>query len=154
MELAGGGYMSYKIAIASSDGINIDETFGSAKVFTIYEVMDGVYSKLEDRTTVFEESNESKQEGCKPQNSCGTGAGCAGGAGGGCGGPSEISAKVSLVLDCRCVVCKKIGFNVQKQLERKAISSFDVSCTVEEALSKISRYFNSVDNHESLRKKI
>ena len=30
--------MSYKIAVASSDGKQIDETFGSAKRFMIYEV--------------------------------------------------------------------------------------------------------------------
>lgn len=49
MELAGGGDMSYKIAVASSDGIHIDETFGSAKEFLIYEVTDEVYVKSEVR---------------------------------------------------------------------------------------------------------
>ena len=70
---------------------------------------------------------------------------------GGCGGAGEASAKVELVSDCRCVVCKKIGFHIQKQLERKAISAFDVTCPVEEALEKISHYFTRMDNHESLR---
>lgn len=146
--------MSYKIAIASSSGSIIDETFGSAKVFTIYEVIDGEYHKLEERAVDKEEINggatpESVQDECNPQNGCGTGNGCSGGAGGGCGGSGEISAKVELISDCRCIVCKKIGFHVQKQLERKAISFFDVSCAVEEALSKISNYFSSVDNHQS-----
>lgn len=29
--------------------------------------------------------------------------------------------KVQLLSDCRCIVCKKIGFNIQKQLEKLAL---------------------------------
>lgn len=141
--------MSYKIAIASSDGKQIDETFGAAKSFLIYEVTDGAYRKLEER--VFHEEGAASE---KCGTSCGAGIGCASGgsaAGGGCGGAGNGSAKVELIADCRCIVCKKIGFHIQKQLERKAISAFDVSCSVEEALEKISYYFKRIDNHESLR---
>ena len=84
-------------------------------------------------------------------NGCGNG-GCNSGSGGGCSGSGEVSRKVELVSDCRCVVCKKIGFHVQKQLERKAITSFDVACTVEEALQKITVYFHKVDTHQSFRR--
>lgn len=168
--------MSYKIAAASSDGKQIDETFGSAKKFIIYEVTDGRYQKLEER--VFHEegtvdnpgavaegchpSVSGRQEdrcgipggcGCDAKGGCGSGTkgGCGSGTQGGCGGAGEASKKVELVSDCRCVVCKKIGFHIQKQLERKAISAFDVTCPVEEALEKISYYFTRIDNHESLR---
>lgn len=41
--------MSYKIAIASFDDEIINETFGSAKSFLIYEVINGVYKKAEER---------------------------------------------------------------------------------------------------------
>lgn len=180
--------MSYKIAAASSDGKQIDETFGAAKKFIIYEVTDGSYKKLEERV-FHEELTENCREaaalpdgsslldgsgtggGCSSAGSvsstgsggecgaaggysCGAGIGCAsGGSGsdGGCGGAGNGSAKVELISDCRCIVCKKIGFHIQKQLERKAISAFDVSCSVEEALEKISYYFKRIDNHESLR---
>ena len=40
-----------------------------------------------------------------------------------------------------------------KQLEKKAISSFDVDCPVQEALEKITKYFHSVDNHVSLARR-
>ncbi|MCM1507699.1 MAG: NifB/NifX family molybdenum-iron cluster-binding protein [Ruminococcus flavefaciens] len=135
--------MSYKIAIATSDGENVNETFGSARYFEIYEVTDGVYFKSEQR--VFQ--SETSDISCSPKG-CGNSEGC----GSGCGGNGETSAKVELVADCRAVVCKKIGFHIQKQLERKAISSFDVSCSVEEALSKISDYYSRIDRHETLRK--
>ncbi len=158
--------MSYKIAVASSDGIQIDETFGSAKRFLIYEVTDGICQKLEERAfdeeetdcsgtsqaSGFQKNGENGTGGvCHAKSGCGAESGCGNGTGGGCGGAGEASAKVELVSDCRCVVCKKIGFHIQKQLERKAISVFDVTCSVEEALEKISHYFIRMDNHESLR---
>lgn len=153
--------MPYKIAIASSDGIHIDETFGSAKEFLIYEVTDETYAKSEVRAV--EEVSSAKAEASQPQKesvlqeTCGSTGGCGKssctpGAGGGCSGSGEVSGKVELVSDCRCIVCKKIGFHVQKHLERKAITSFDVTCTVEEALQKITAYFHKVDTHQSFRR--
>lgn len=146
--------MSYKIAVASSDGLQIDETFGTAKSFIIYEVANGIYRKLEERTFREEGTDNdgvSAADSCNSAGSCKTGGGCGSGTGGGCGGAGEASEKVELISDCRCVVCKKIGFHIQKQLERKAISAFDVSVSVEEALEKITHYFTRMDNHESLR---
>jgi hypothetical protein len=161
MELTGGGSMSYKIAVASSDGTHIDETFGSAKEFLIYEVTDETYVKSEVRAVeevsnaVDEVSQPQKeaasQENCGNSGSCGK-SGCNSGLGGGCLGGGEVSGKVELISDCRCIVCKKIGFHIQKQLERKAITSFDVTCTVEEALQKITAYFHKVDTHQSFRR--
>lgn len=156
--------MSYKIAVASSDGIQINETFGSAKSFIIYEVTDGICERLEEREYHQDDidgdgvsllGEDTPSGGCGSniygsENGCGSGSGC-GSHGGGCGGPGASSAKVELISDCRCIVCKKIGFQIQKQLERKAISAFDVSCTVEEALKKISFYYKRMDNHETLR---
>lgn len=137
--------MSYKIAVASSDSKNINETFGSAKSFVIYEVSDGVCKKSEERICITEEK--------AAENNCNSkGCGNSGGCGSGCGGQGEASSKVELISDCRAVVCKKIGFHIQKQLERKAISSFDVNCTIEEALYKITAYYSRIDRHESLRK--
>lgn len=140
--------MSYKIAAASSDGVQIDETFGSAKSFIIYEVTDGMYIKLEERVCPEEGTDYDRTSAA---DSCKTGGGCGSGAGEGCGGSGGISAKVKLVSDCRCIVCRKIGFRIQKQLERKAVSIFDVSCPVEDALKKITYYFDRMDHHESLR---
>ncbi|MCM1133743.1 MAG: hydrogenase [Ruminococcus flavefaciens] len=138
--------MPYKIAVATSDGENVNETFGSAEFFEIYEVSDGVYSKSERR--IFQaETADISAEKCGSKG-CGNSDGC----GSGCSGNGGTSAKTELVADCRAVVCKKIGFHIQKQLEKKAISAFDVSCSVNEALEKITFYYNRIDRHESLRK--
>lgn len=139
--------MSYKIAVASSDGKHIDLNFGSAPEFLIYEVAeDGSYQYLETRKAA--EAAESRADaGC--QTECGSASGC--GSQGGCGGQGTVSASVLLLGDCRTVMCKKIGFQVQKQLEKKFISSFDISGDIEEALIKITTYFYRADNHQTLR---
>ncbi|MBQ9279377.1 MAG: hypothetical protein IJ224_12175 [Lachnospiraceae bacterium] len=161
--------MSYKIAVATSDEINVDETFGQAKRFIIYEADGKTYKKIEERdvedgSDADNKASESVQEGCelsagcdpKPESceagaGCGSGTGCGGG--GGCGGNGEVSYKIFSLFDCRAVVCKKIGVSAQKQFEKKAISYFDVSCSIEEALDKITFYYNRIDNHVSLRNK-
>ena len=151
--------MSYKIAIASLDGVNIDLSFGAARFFDIYEVEQGVYRLIEKRNysipndSVSELTKASKTQGDCGDNSdsCTTGRGCNRSLGGGCGGSGASSLKVDQLLDCRCIVCNKIGFNITKQLEKKAIVGFDVDCTVDEALKKITNYFDKLDSHQSLR---
>lgn len=133
--------MDYKIAVASSDGTKVDLTFGAADSFLIYDVKDGVYSLSEKRTAELPE----KTAGTKEKQGCsGNHSGC-GGNGGGCGDTDIHSARVELLSDCRSVVCLKIGFHVQKLLQKKAISAFDVDCSVEEALSKITAYYKRTD---------
>ncbi len=152
--------MAYLIAVASSDEVNVDLTFGAAEGFTIYEVEGTSYRKKEYRQVPAEAEEEtsgtdiSKLDSCSGEENdtgsgCGTGGGC--GAGGGCG-HGGAQPKVELISDCRSLVCKKIGFQAQKQLEKKQIASFDVSCSVEDALTKISTYFDKLDNHKPYRR--
>ena len=145
--------MSYKIAVATSDYINVDETFGQAKRFIIYEADGKNFKKLEERDVEDDFVVECiiSETGCGTGGGCGSGTGCSGGSG--CGGNGEVSFKISSLFDCRAIVCKKIGVSAQKQFEKKAISYFDVSCTVEEALDKITFYYDRIDNHMSLRYK-
>ena len=136
--------MAYKIAIASSDGTEVNESFGAAERFLIYEIKNGIYHLLEERENPMtgREDNPAKAASEK-RNACGCGHG------GACSGIE--SEKVRVIADCRCLVCTKIGFQVQKQLERKAVTAFDVRCSVAEALDKITYYFNQMDKHEVFR---
>ena len=145
--------MAYKIAVATSDGVNVNLHFGGADSFSIYDVdEEGKFSLTEKRVTVAEKSPiltpSETNAGCGNKQS-GCGEGC--GTGGGCGGGA--SAKVEAISDVRAVVAGKIGFNVTKQLEKKAIAGFDVECAVEDALKKITQYFYKIDNHISLAKR-
>ena len=58
-----------------------------------------------------------------------------------------------MIEDSRCVVAKKVGFQAQKQFEKKAISVFDIEVSVKEALDKITSYYFKIDNRQSLRSK-
>ncbi len=148
--------MSYLIAVATSDAKVVDLGFGAAKGFHIYEVDGTEYKEKEYREFAEEDTAEQAAEGCG-QDGQGSGcggqtAGCGGNSGGGCGGAGGASKKVELIADCRSLVCQKIGFQAQKQLEKKAIAGFDVDCSVDEALAKIAAYFDKIDNHISLRR--
>jgi predicted Fe-Mo cluster-binding NifX family protein len=135
--------MSYRVAIASSDGENIDVTFGEAEKFIIYEVENNSFKKIEERKW---DNSDVSTENCTEKANCGNGCG----SGTGCGGGEDIP-KLKVVDDCRCLVCKKIGFKVRKQLEKKAVSAFDIEYPVDKALERIAFYFERVDNHKSLR---
>ena len=104
--------MAYRIAVGSSDGINIDLKFGEVEKFIIYEVDNSEYKKLEIRSvTNAENQTKTEKEECS-SNGCESG-GCSGN-GHGCSGPSDVTDRVLLIDDCRCVVCAKIGFQAQK----------------------------------------
>lgn len=142
MILDGGVKLSYKIAIGSSDGIHVDLKFGEVEKFLIFEV--GEQIRLDEERVVPKDKEPSNRIDCNNE--------CCKGNGTGCNGTSDIISRVSLIADCRCVVCKKIGFQAQKQLEKKAISVFDVECDVKEAINKITFYYRKIDNHETFRK--
>lgn len=133
--------MSYKIAVATTDEIHVDQTFGAASGFVIYEVENGTARKSEYREYV--PSAETQTAG-EPVRCGGNGKGC--GCGGG-GNADTHEAKSALVSDCRCIVCTKIGMHVQKNLQLKAISAFDVQCTVAEALDKLTAYYHKIDKN-------
>lgn len=126
--------MSYKIAVASSDGVHIDESFGAADVFHIYQAEGTRFSLLEDRAVPSEPSPDS--------GSCGCGSGS-----GNCSGGSE---KIAALADVRAVVAAKVGFRAQKELEKRAISIFDLSAEITPVLTKITAYYDRIDRHKSL----
>ena len=148
--------MAYNIAFGSSNGINVDLKFGETDKFYIYRVDEQDLEFLEIHHVAPSDPSAkapapaSEASSCGTGGSCGNGSGC-GGNGQGCGGGTEVLGKVALIEDCRAVVCKKIGFQAQKQFEKKAISVFDIEVSVEDALDKISSYYYKIDNRQSLR---
>lgn len=147
--------MSIKVAIASSDGLNIDLHFGQAKSFFIYELKDKKFDFTEKRELPDTSNEPASPETSSPQDfggGCGGGFGCGSGSGGafGCGGPGggcgggasgPLSPAVKLLLDCRAIIAAQIGQNIRRQFERNAISVFDIELPIEEALNKLSAYY-------------
>ncbi len=144
--------MSIKVAIATSDGLNIDLHFGQAKAFLIYELKDSKFELTEKRELPASENKPTSPEAPSPQDfgggcggavfGCGSGGGC-GGSGGGCGGGASgpLAPAVELLLDCRSVVAAQIGQGMRRQFERNAISVFDIELPIEEALNKLAAYY-------------
>jgi hypothetical protein len=146
--------MVYRIAFGTLDGKNTNVNFGTACRFEIYEVWNQEYHFLEKREYVQENEDKAYDKtGCCGEYGCSDGQAdsCKTGKRGGCGGNGGKNSKVEFLSDCRAVVCKKIGFNITRQLEKKAIAVFDVECPIEVALDKVSKYFFKVDAHQSLR---
>ena len=154
--------MNVRVAIASSDGINIDLHFGQAKSFLIYELKAGKFELTEKRelpeqveTGAGEPGaslgNESTREDAAFGGCGGSGFACAGGGGFGCGGSGggcgsggasgPLAAAVELLLDCRAVVAAQIGQNMRRQFDRNAISVFDIEMPISEALEKLASYY-------------
>lgn len=143
--------MTYKIAVVSSDGINVDGHFGKADSFRIVHVeVDGSYSINEIRRAVKEDINPASGSSCHADSQA-----FAGGCGSGGCGPSDsrIAAKIQAISDCRCALFARCGVSTQKQLQRKEITTFQIEMPLSEALAKIIQYYDRVDNHISLRKK-
>jgi len=139
--------MSIKIAIATSDGLNIDLHFGQASKFEIYELHGDHFEFLETRKVLKSEqtADEAPENGDGAGFGCGSGfsGGCGSGCGGGCGGGANgpIAPAVELLLDCRAIVAAQIGQNVRRQFERKAVSVFDIELPIAEALEKLAAYY-------------
>ena len=144
--------MSIKVAIASSDGLNVDLHFGQAKSFLIYELKGSKFELTEKREVPVLENESTSPEAPSPQDfgggcggtgfGCGSGGGC-GGSGGGCGGGASgpLAPAVELLLDCRAVVAAQIGQGMGRQFQRNAISVFDIELPIEEALNKLAAYY-------------
>ena len=160
--------MSIKVAIASSDSLNVDLHFGQAKSFLIYELKESKFVLTEKRE--FPASETERRElpatpvvepavpepgrrvettsaagdvsDCNPSGGFACGSGC-GGSGGGCGGGAggPLAPAVELLLDCRAVVAAQIGQGMGRQFQRNAISVFDIELPIEEALNKLAAYY-------------
>lgn len=136
--------MSYKIAVATSDGMQVDLAFGETDCFWIYEIEGAGNWRVAEKRQTLEPQIHTQPEAAGSCHGCSPGRA-------GCAGKAANLQKLPLVEDCRCVLCRQIGFQIRKQLERRTISVFDISYGIEEALGKITSYFDRMDRHQNLR---
>lgn len=110
-----------KVAVASSDGVIIDEHFGRAKEFYIFEVFEsGEYLLLERRQTIESVDNTAEH------------------------GHAKLS--VELLQDVEAVLIAQIGPNASKMLESKGIRVFTVNITIEKALQTYGKKSRFIKN--------
>lgn len=133
--------MSFKIAVASTDGKNIDTAFAKAKKFLILEVKsDGSYETEGYRSNpniLFTD----------PASVSTCGASSCGGCGGGCGGGASYS--VEFLWDCHYVLATSFGHKEAKLLNRIFIDALEVELPVDKAVIKVAAYENRVTQNGS-----
>lgn len=125
--------MEYYIAVASTDGINIDKKLGKSDSFFIVKVNeDETYEILGERKVKDYLSDENK--GCKSIN-CGHSYGH---------NVHKLDKIIQTISDCRCLICNKCGPGAEKQLGKNNISIFAIDMKLEEALPLIITYYKKV----------
>ena len=119
-----GDFMSYKIAVASSDGKVVNQHFGHSRRFIIFEVDgDENWGFVEDRITTpacsFGEHDE-----------------------------SSMQSVVKLLSDCSSVIVSQIGFGAVQELKTAGINAFTIPKYIDKALQEVIRlnFFEKVEN--------
>ncbi len=107
-----------KIAIASTDGVSINEHFGKTKLFFIYEIDDkkGTYQLLERRENILDKSD------------------------------SHYLAAAQLLADVEVVLVSSIGPQARNELQRKGVIAFVLSGSIDKALTTYGKRRNIVKN--------
>lgn len=106
----------YQVAVASSDGIVVNQHFGRADTFYIYEVMkEGTYRLLEKRvvTPICNGGNHDEK---------------------------ELHNNVSKLKDCRYIVVSRIGAGAVNIVEQLGMTPMELPGMMEESLDKVITY--------------
>jgi nitrogen fixation protein NifX len=112
--------MAYNVAIASSDGKVINQHFGRATQFLIFEVDEGKFK--------FQELRETKPF-------CNSGK----------HDDNQLLAATEGLADCKAVLVSQIGSGAATMLRNKGIESYDVRDFIEDALVKLIKYYAKID---------
>jgi len=94
--------MTYRIAIASSDGESVNQHFGQALNFLIYEISEGKVDFIEDREVTYNSGDELHSD-------------------------ANFERITILLQDCKAVFVQKIGERAIRYLLVKGIKSFAVN---------------------------
>lgn len=103
--------MSYRLAFASSDGQTVDEHFGRAEDFHIYEINGDKATYIETRI-----NNVNKGEEC---------------------GHGKINKNIELISDCKAIFVANVGRCGVERLKIKQIEGFVMPYKISEILEKI-----------------
>lgn len=108
--------MSYKVAVASSDGKVVNQHFGRAEQFLIIEVdEEGLFKLVEVRKLNRVCNNGEHDE-------------------------EDMQKRVSELTDCKYVLVSRIGQGAENILEAKGISAYEIPDFIEDALTKLISY--------------
>lgn len=107
---------TYKAAVASSDGIVVNQHFGRADTFYIYEVAGtGSYRFLETRTAspVCNGGNHNEEKLC---------------------------SNIRKFKDCKYIIVSRIGMGAANRMEQFGVTPMELPGMIEESLGKLITY--------------
>jgi predicted Fe-Mo cluster-binding NifX family protein len=104
--------MAYKVAVASTDGKFVNEHFGRATQFLIFEIDQGKYRFIELlKTRPYCNQGEHDDQ--------------------------QLRTAIESLQGCRAVVVSQIGNGAAEVLKRQEIVPFEIRDFIEDALSKL-----------------
>ncbi|MDR2518264.1 MAG: dinitrogenase iron-molybdenum cofactor biosynthesis protein [Spirochaetaceae bacterium] len=109
--------MSWRVGIASIDGVLINEHFGRSKWFYIIDIEAGGASAVFERRPV------------APLCQCGDHA------------ASGMASALEALADCTAVLAAKIGPAARQSLEERGIAVFEEPAEIAEAVQKLAAYY-------------
>jgi nitrogen fixation protein NifX len=111
-----------KIAFATTDGVNVDEHFGRAGLFAVYELTNDGYALLEMRR--FADGRDSEIEETKGMGAI---------------HDERVQNKVEKLTDCKIVYLTEIGGPSAARLVKKGIMPVKVkeTVTIEDSLKRL-----------------
>ncbi|WP_243375117.1 NifB/NifX family molybdenum-iron cluster-binding protein [Geotalea sp. SG265] len=104
--------MQIRVAVATSDGLAVNEHFGRTKAFVIYELIDEQWRQVEERQTL---------PACN----------------GHCHSGDFLDSTVSLLNDCQGVIVNQIGPTAIDVLLGSNMLPFSLDGSIEEALATV-----------------
>ncbi|MDR3072823.1 MAG: hypothetical protein LBU41_04955 [Clostridiales Family XIII bacterium] len=123
--------MTYRVAVTTTDGENVNLHFGQARKFTIVEVNQktGEYSLTETR--IFE-AGEHTAHASAPgfSESCG------------CANASAVEGLVELISDCDYLLTTRIGNKPHRVLLRNGVATLETDVPISLAIEKLTTYLN------------
>lgn len=130
--------MSFNIAVATTDGENINQHFGTTDQFYIYQVeTDGSYQQIAVRNVYIDKESPD----C---SSCGSGCNS-----GGCQPHNYLPVIVELIHDCKYILASRVGKSVEKSLKRLDITCFSIELPIDKAIKKIVIYENRLNKFKN-----
>lgn len=121
---------TYKVAVATSDGKNVDSHFGHVSSFLILEVdgESGHFEDIEDRSVAAAcSAGERGGVSCGGRNGVGE-------------GKSAMDAIAEILEDVDYVLTARIGPHAIRALAKYNITAYDIVLPIDEAVKKISEF--------------
>jgi nitrogen fixation protein NifB len=118
--------MSWRVAVTSADGVLINQHFGHARHFLIYDLERDGTGVLAEKREVKPWCESDKHRDDEP-------------------GAPEIARDIT---DCMAVLTARIGPPARKKLELSGVSVFEEHSAIDEALKKLAFYYSKTRRSE------